>query len=372
MAIGTTQEEQPVDIDSLLGAIEYCYEQGWTDGLPVVPPTRSLVGRFLAQSGRDPGEVLADLAQFRRVATVRQVAVNAAMAGCRPEYLPVVLAAFEAVIDEGWPAAGGWQSTTGGGPMLIVNGPMRSTLGFNSRGNIFGPGFRANATVGRAMRLIISNVFGIRPHELDQSTQGNPGKYSLCIAENEEESPWEPLHVELGSSPEDSAVSALHVRGVDFVDNRHTAQPEQILNDIGDSIARTGTLLRLRKNVCVVLGPEHTQLLAAQGMSKRDVREYLAEHSFRRMDDLRRAGKDMEAPIPANADRSLGTMHGMTEPSGRAEGDPGGDERIRVLPSPDAVLVVVAGAPNAGVSAVVQPLGRAPRFPGHAVVRSAP
>ncbi|MGH8981707.1 MAG: hypothetical protein ACRDWE_11940, partial [Acidimicrobiales bacterium] len=291
-----------------------------------------------------------------------------AMAGCRPDYLPVVLAAFEAVVDEGWPAAGGWQSTTGGGPMLVVNGPVRQALGFNCRGNVFGPGFRANATVGRAMRLVILNVFGIRPHELDQSTQGNPGKYSLCIAENEEESPWEPLHVELGDEPGQSAVSALHVRGVDFIDNRHTADPGQILHDVGDSIARTGTIVRLHKRVCVVLGPEHAQLLAAKGMSKRDVKEHLAESAVRRRDDLRRAGKDGEAPSSNQTD-TLGLSHGMAEPSGQSVGDEGGDERVSVIESPDDVLVVVAGAPNAGVSAVAQPLGFPPRFPGHAVVR---
>ncbi len=369
MAVDESLGEQPVDVDPLLRAIEHCYEQGWTDGLPVVPPTPTLVERFLAETDRDPDEVLARLGQFRRVATVRQIAVCAAMAGCRPEYLPVVLAAFEAVIDEGWPVAGAWQSTTGGGPLLVVSGPVRTALGFNSRGNVFGPGFRANATVGRAIRLVILDVFGVRPHELDQSTQGNPGKYSLCIAENEEESPWEPLHVELGCSPGDSAVSALHTRGIDFVDNRHTADGRHILNDIGDSIARTGTILRLRKRVGVVIGPEHAQILASQGMSKRDVKEYLVENAFRRVDDLRRAGKDGEMAIPRKADSSTGSMHGMAEPTGRKEGDPGGEERFCVLGSPEDVLVVVAGAPNAGVSAVAQPLGFPPRFPGRAVVR---
>ena len=362
-------EGEPVDVDPLVEAIEYCYAQGWTDGLPVVPPTPALVDRFLSETDRDPDEVLVHIPQFRRSATVRQVAVNAAMAGCRPDYVAVVLAAFEAVVDEGWPAAGGWQSTTGGGPMLIVNGPARHELGFNSRGNVFGPGFRANATVGRAMRLIIMNVFGIRPHELDQSTQGTTGKYSLCIAENEEESPWAPLHVELGDAPSDSALSAVHVRSVDFVDNRHTADPRQILNDIGDSIARTGTIVRLHKRICVVLGPEHAQLLAGRGMSKQDVKEYLTECSFRRRDDLRRAGKDAEASLSAHADPSPGLTPGMAEPSGEVEGAEGGDERISVLESPDDVLVVVAGAPNAGVSAVAQPLGFPPHFPGHAVVR---
>jgi len=370
MSLDEAALEEPVDVDALLAAIEYCYEQGWTDGLPVVPPTPGIVQRFLAHTSRDPDEVVARLGQVRRAGTIRQIAVNAAMAGCQPEYLPVVIAAFEAAIDEGWPAAGGWQSTTGGGPLLVVNGPVRTELGFNSRGNVFGPGFRPNATVGRAMRLIIMNVFGIRPHELDQSTQGNPGKYSLCIAENEEESPWEPLHVELGYLADQSAVSALHTRGIDFIDNRHTGDPRHILNDIADSIARTGTILRMQKRVGVILGPEHAQLLAGQGYSKGDVKEHLVAGAVRRVSDLRRAGKDAVKAPPPGADRSTGSFHGMAEPSGAGDGDDGGEELIGVLASPDDVMVVVAGAPNAGVSAVAQPLGFPPHFPGRALVRA--
>ncbi len=161
----------------------------------------------------------------------------------------------------------------------------------------------------------------------------------------------------------------MHTRGIDFVDNRNTADARRILNDIGDSIARTGTVLRLQKRVEVVIGPEPVQLLASQGMSKRDVKEYLVANSFRRVDDLRRAGKDGEMKIPKGTDSSTGSMHGMAEPTGRTEGDPGGDERFRVLQRPDDVLVVVAGAPNAGVSAVAQPLGFPPRFPGRSLVR---
>jgi hypothetical protein len=231
-------------VEDLVGAIEGCFDRGWTDGLPVVPPVAGLVARFLEETERAPSEVVWRMEQVRRGCTVEFAAVNAVMAGCRPEYFPVVLAALEAVVDEGWPAAGGWQSTTGGGPLLVVNGPVRGELGFNSGGNVFGPGFRANATVGRAIRLIIMNAYGVRPHELDQSTQGMPGKFTLCIAENEEESPWEPLHVELGYDASESTVSAVHTRGLDFVDNRNTGDPEQVLNDIADTAAGPARLLQ--------------------------------------------------------------------------------------------------------------------------------
>jgi hypothetical protein len=332
--------------DDLLGAIEECYERGWTDGLPVVPPVPGLVDRFLAHTDRPPEEVVWRMDQVRRACTVELVAINAAMAGCRPDYFPVVLAALEATVDEGWAGGGGWQSTTGGGPLLIVNGPVRDELGFNAKGNVFGPGFRANATVGRAIRLIIMNCYGIRPHELDQATQGTSGKYSLCLAENEEESPWDPLHVELGYPPEASTVSALHTRSCEFVDNRTYPDPEQLLNDIADTIARTGSLTRSRstKRVGVIFGPEHAQFLAGRGYSKQDVKEYFAAHTGRQASVLRRTGRSAAA----------GTVPD--------------DDLVRMLASPDDILIAVAGAANAGITTVAQPLGFTRHLPGSAEI----
>ena len=361
----------PVDVTPLVEAIEHCYAQGWTDGLPVVPPTPALVDAFQATTGRDPDEVIWRMPQLYRSCTVHLAAVNAVMAGCRPEYFPVVLAALEATIDEGWPGSGGWQSTTGGGPIQIVNGPVRSELGFNSAGNVLGPGFRPNATVGRAIRLIIMNVYGIRPHELDQSTQGTPGKYSLCIAENEEESPWEPLHVELGFRPDESAVSAMHVRSCEFVDNRHTAKAEHVLSDIADTIARTGTVLRRTKRCLVLLGPEHAQAIAGQGFSKADVKAYLAEHAGRRASDLRPAGKDGVTVHAGAGDIGTdGSWQGMSRPATDEEAAAAGDAFVPMVRSPDDLLVVVAGARNAGVSTVCHPLGFAKKIPGRALVEA--
>ena len=350
-----------VDVEPLIEAIEHCYEQGWTDGLPVVPPSPGLVERFLAQTHRGPDEVIWRMPQVYRSCTVQLAAVNAAMAGCKPEYFPVVLAALEATIDEGWPGTGGWQSTTGGGPIHIVNGPVRIEHGFNSTGNVLGPGFRPNATVGRAIRLIIMNVYGIRPHELDQSTQGTPGKYALCIAENEEESPWDPLHVDLGFRADQSTVSAMHVRSCEFVDNRHTAKAEHILGDVADTIVRTGAILGRRLRSLVILGPEHAQAIASQGFSKADVRAYLAEHATRRLRDLRPAGKDA-------VNRTW--QGGMAHPA--AEAAEAGDDRVGFLQGPDELVVVVAGARNAGVSTVCTPLGFPPHLPGRALVEGSP
>src|ERR1700704_4866144 len=186
-------EADGLDPDAAQRAIEYCYEQDWSDGLPLVPASQPLVDQFLAQTSRDPGEVIGTLEQVGRDCTVYLAAINAAMAGCRPGYFPLVLAAFEALMAERAARGGGWQSTSGPAPLIVVNGPVRGQLGFNSTGGGFGPGFRRNATVARAIGLIVRNAFGIRPQVLEQATQGIPGRWSICIGENEEESPWEPL-----------------------------------------------------------------------------------------------------------------------------------------------------------------------------------
>src|SRR5437868_3871478 len=216
-----TSTREFVASEAALGArelVEYCYSQGWTDGLPVVPPIQEFVDEFLAQTNRDPDEVLMVQEHLDRSCSVRHAAVNAVMAGCRPEYFPVVLAAMDGLDASGIARGGLLQSTTGQAEIIVINGPMRAELGFNSTGNIFGPGDRVNATVGRALRLIVMNVLGIRPHEFDQSTQGTATKYFCCIAENEEDSPWEPLHVDRGFAPSDSTVTVQMVRSDVYVE----------------------------------------------------------------------------------------------------------------------------------------------------------
>jgi hypothetical protein len=365
------EEKSSFSPEELLAAIEECYDKGWTDGLPVVPPIPGLVRRFLEHTDRSPSEVIWTMSQVKRGCTVEVAAINAAMAGCRPEYFPVVLAALEATVDEGWPANGGWQSTTGGGPLLIVNGPVRTRLGFNAKGNVLGPGFRPNATVGRAIRLIILNAYGVRPHELDQATQGTPGKWALCIAENEEDSPWEPLHVELGHAPDVSTVSALHVRSTEHVDNRNSGDPRAVLNDIADTVGRIGTMTRQYRRVGVIVGPEHAKLLDDNGYSKRDVKEYLVEHSGRTAGALRAAGRgDVIEHFPSPQEQA-----GVFAPSSRAPAGGSGlgglpdDELVPVLRSPDDVVLVVAGAANAGMTTVAHTLGFPPKTLGNAVVR---
>jgi hypothetical protein len=331
-----------LDPDAAQLAIEHCYEQDWSDGLPLVPASRPLVDRFLAQTSRGPEDVIGRLEHIDRECTVETAAINAAMAGCRPEYFPVVLAAWECLMRER-ASRPGWQSTSGPSPMIVINGPVRAELGFNSAGGAFGPGFRANATVARAIGLIVRNAFGIHPHVLEQATQGLPGRWAICFGENEEESPWEPLAIDGGLEAGTNAVSATLLRTCEFVDNRHTHDVEQLLNDFADTISRTGSLIFLDTAVGVVFCPEHAQQLAGAGLSKKDVREWLVEHCGRTEADFRRAGKDrVEGRVRSAAPEPAADQAAFT----------------RILPRehPD-VIVVVAGARNAGISMVVRQFG---------------
>src|SRR5262245_36569330 len=253
-------------------ALEYCFEQGWTDGLPVVPATDADVAEFLATTDRNPKEVIGTQDHLRRQVTVEQAAVNAVMAGCRPEYFPVVLAAWDALNLERSTGGGAWQSTSGPAPLLVVNGPVRSRLEINSTGGVFGPGFRANATIARAVGLIVRNAYGIRPQQLDQTTQGIPGRWTLCCGENEEMSPWEPLSVVGGVERGVDAVSAMLIRTSEYVDNRHTEDPEEVLRDLADTLARSGAYVGGKHSSgAVVLGPEHAQLLGRAGYERAGV-----------------------------------------------------------------------------------------------------
>ncbi|WP_460776434.1 hypothetical protein [Microbacterium sp. GXF7504] len=325
-----------LDPDNAQAAIEYCFEQGWSDGLPLVPASRPLVDRFLATTDRDPQEVIGTMPQTERTVTVEVAAINAAMAGCRPEYFPVVLAAWEALMGERAAMGGGWQSTSGPAPLLIVNGPIRTELGFNTAGGAFGPGFRANATVARAIGLIVRNAFGVRPHELEQATQGIPGRWSMCIAENEEDSPWAPLAEELGVGG--NAVTATLLRTSEYIDNRHTANVEQLLADFADTIGRSGSWIFTHALAGVVLCPEHAWMLARAGYSRADVARWLAEHSGRTTAQLHAVGKD-----------------GTSGPGVRGPGEGGDpDEFQRTIADPDRIIVVVAGSRTAGISMVVR------------------
>jgi hypothetical protein len=327
------------DPDEAQRAIEYCYEQGWSDGLPLVPVSQPLLDQFLATTDKDPEEIIGSLEQVGKDVNVYLAAINAAMAGCKPEYFPVVLAAFEALLRDRAARGGGFQSTSGPSPLIVVNGPVRKELGFNTAGGAFGPGFRPNATIPRAIGLLVRNGFGIHPHVLEQATQGLPGRWQVCIAENEEESPWEPLAENGGVAGGVSAVSATLTRTMEFVDNRHTPNHEDVLRDFQDTISRIGSQIFPLSSVALVLCPEHAQMFASAGMSKQDVQNWLLERCGRTGAELTSMGK---------AEVNRASFRGEYE----------GDEAFhKFLAGPTSIPVIVAGAKNAAISMVVRIFG---------------
>ena len=198
-----------VEWDSASAAIERCYQMGWTDGLPVVPPTVDRVGQFLGHVGRPASDIVGEIPERRREITVGKVAANSVMAGCLPEYLPVVIAATEAMLDpvfNWWGLLPAWAVPA---VLVIVNGPVSRQLNINARNNLFGPGNRANATIGRAVRLILMNACAAVPGLFDRSVIGHPGKYTFCIAEAETDTHWTPLHVTRGFAKDESAVTVF-------------------------------------------------------------------------------------------------------------------------------------------------------------------
>ena len=253
------------------------YERGWTDGLPIVPPTEERVARMLEGTRREADEVMGAFPPSGNDATVGDIAINAVMAGCSPEYMPILIAAVQAMLEPEFGLHNIQATTHPVAPLIIVNGPIRGRLGLNSGSNLFGPANRANATIGRATRLILLNVGEARPGVTDLSTHGQPSKYSFCIAENEEESPWEPLHMEMGF---EGAVSTVTVNGVENPHNinDHTAEDaENLLTTIAGSIATQGNnnILYQAGEPLLILGPEHARILAGSGFSKAQVKQYL-------------------------------------------------------------------------------------------------
>jgi len=258
-------------------AIESCFARGWSDGLPLVPPTPERVLRMLEGTRRAPDEVVAIVPPDFAECTVEKVAVNAVMAGSRPEYLPVVLAAIYAACTDQFNIPGVLATTYFVGPVVIVNGPIARAIGMNSGVNALGQGNRANATIGRALQLVIRNVGGGRPGEVDRATLGNPGKYTFCFAEDEERSPWEPLSVERGLPPGTSAVTLFAGEGSRGVFDQLSRTPESLARSLAWCL-RTVPHPKLVHDydAVVVISPEHGRVFRGGGWSKARLREEIA------------------------------------------------------------------------------------------------
>ena len=315
-------------------------ERGWTDGLPVQLPTLERVEACLAAVGRDPDEVLLSVEENRREVTVRLAAVNAVLAGCVPAEFAVVVAAIQGWADARWGAGDRTffymsnASTGGGAQLTVVNGPVRHALGMNCATNLYAPAAHANVAIGRALRLVLRNVLGFTPSTLDQATQGHPGKLGFCLAENEEQSPWEPLHVERGFARDASTVMVMSGRGPEPIENRTSSSAEGILITIADTLSRLGAMVP-GGPVVVVMGPEHADVIGVKhGWSKQEARQFLYENFRRPVSDLARAELAFR-PDPARdrTDGGVAYRYGARDP---------GD-----------IAIVVAGGRNAGISSVI-------------------
>src|SRR5947207_4662707 len=259
-------------------AIEELYARGVTDGLPVVPPTRARVARAIAASGRGPDELVGLVPPNYGRATVEKVAVNAVMAGCRPDYLPVVLAAVEAACDSAFNLHGMSTSTHFSAPLIVVNGPIREHIGLNCSFGVFGPGYRANATIGRALRLVMINVGGAKPGETSMSTFGHPGRYTYCIGEHEEASPWPPYSATRGIAKGESAVTVFAGEAPHGISDHASRTARSLAGSLGWSMSGLWNIKHfpLYSHTMLIVGPEHARTFA----DARWTREQLARHLY--------------------------------------------------------------------------------------------
>ena len=300
--------------------------EGWTDGLPIVPPTEERVAQMLAFSDLDPSFSLGPMPPRWGEATIAKLAVNAVMAGCKPEYFAVIVTAVKAILAKQFNLYGIQGTTNPASPVLIVNGPVAQEIGVNARGNLFGPGFRANATIGRAIRLIMTTIGGGVPQQADKSTLGNPAKYTCCFAENEANSPWAPLHVERGFEAETSTVTAFGgAAPANIIDKSKTAN--EMLETIARAIAVSGSNnMFMSQEALLVLGPEHASIAARQGFDKKRVRQTLFAHARIPFEQIGQSNADV-----------LGVWRG------NCIEDVDGRRTLRIVEKPEDIIIVVAG-----------------------------
>ena len=332
-----TRVDAPADIDAFQ---DFALAEGWSDGMPVLLPTEERVGRILGGLAARRAEVIAILAPRRGVATLEAIAANAALAGAVPDHLPVVVAAIRALADPRFNLNAIQTTTHPCTPLVIVNGPIAPRLGINGGANALGQGHRANAAIGRAVRLVLQNVGGARPGREDRATLGHPGKYSYCFAENEAESPWAPLHVERGFRADESCVTVCGSEAPHNVNDHGSATAEALVFAIAGTAATTGSNnIYLGGEPLVILGPEHAQTFATGAWSKADVKRAIWERARVRLDRFSPANRVRFARIdPARfEDRPLA-------------------EEVALCTCPEDLMVVVAGGPGKH-SAIVPTFG---------------
>jgi hypothetical protein len=265
-----------VAVPALSDPAETCYERGWTDGLPVVPPTEERVLEMLDGTARAPQEIIGRIPPNLAECTVEKVAINAVMAGCRPEYMPVVLTAVETALMSAFGLHGVLATTNPCTPVVMVNGPISRAIGMNAKGNVFGQGNRANAAIGRTLQLVVRNVGGGRPGEIDRSVFGSPAKYSFCFAEDDEDPRWNSYAVSLGFSPQASTVTIFPGDGITQIIDHVSRQPEDLCRSYAGcirAIYNTGHVIGVQ--AFLAIAGEHANVFYEAGWSKERVKQEL-------------------------------------------------------------------------------------------------
>ncbi|MDH3598604.1 MAG: hypothetical protein OEU26_03070 [Candidatus Tectomicrobia bacterium] len=313
--------------DTVEAVNDHYHAQGLTDGLPIIPPTAEAVQRMLAYTDRSPWEVVAVLPPQKGQATVEKIAINAVMAGCLPPHFPVVLTAIQALAEESYNLYGVLATTHPCSNLVIVNGPIARELDINAGYNALGQGWRSNASIGRAVRLVMINISGARPGILDRATQGTPAKYAYCFAENEAQSPWEPFHVERGYAADTSTVTVLGAEGPHNINDHGSTSAEEILNTMAGTMAILGCNNAFGTGEpMIIFGPEHAATVAADGFTKPQIKAWLYEHS------------------KLQASRfSAGNFARFTQRGWAAAEDITPDTFVATAASADSIHVVVAG-----------------------------
>lgn len=319
---------EQIELADYFDWLEEAYRRGWTDGMPVVPPTPDRVSAMIEYLGRDPQESLGAIPPKRGEATIEKLAINSVMAGCRPEYVPVVVTALECMLEPEFNLGGALVTTHSCEPLVIVNGPAAPRLEINGGHGVFGSGYRANATIGRALQLIFWNLGGRRPGEPDKSTFAHPGRWSFVIAENEAASPWPPLHVERGLSPDQSAVTVFACEAPQNISVHGTA--EQFLRAFTDATARVGNNNYVAGGQrLLAIGPENARVLHQAGHTKDSIRQYIWENARLTVRHLKECG----AFVPEYAREG---WPAWVDPDDDAAGVP-------PTPTPEDIMVIVAG-----------------------------
>jgi hypothetical protein len=318
--------EAPDDIE----AINRIYrERRWSDGLPIIPPTAERVERMLAGTSRSRYEVVARVAPAYGAATVERIAINAVLAGCDPGYLPVLIAATEAVAEPQFNLQGIQATTNPVAVWIIVNGPIAKKLEVNATFNCIGQGTWANATIGRALRLILQNIGGALPGEMDRATHGQPGKYTFCCAENEEANPWEPLHVERGFRRDESTVTVVGAEGTMNM-NTHSKDAAELVRVIAETMVHPPSNEYVHGGEpWLILCPEHAEVFRRAGLSKQEIKHRLWEAS--KMPASRLSARELE-----RAQASRAAEFGVVTP----------ETLLPISPRPQDIHFIVAGGPG--------------------------